>query len=114
MFAQSDFAFVRSIGFHKKRFVCCLAGRDQYLVSADDQHHVAVHDVRSGECMFALPPFDLAVTAVSFVPGQNWIAVATLSDQIFIVDYVKKQHTPWSALVSKEQDRCFFLSILNL
>jgi WD40 repeat protein len=113
VFSLSDFGLVRTIGFHKKRFVCCLSGREQVLASADDQHHVAVHNAESGDCLFALPPFDLAVTALAFVPGENWLAVATLSDQIFVVDFVKKQHTPWSTMVSWTQKNVVILLVIR-
>ena len=66
---------------------------------------VAVHDARSGDCVFSLAALEQAVTALAFVPDQPWLAVAALSDQIFVLDYVKKQHTPWSAMVRKTDRR---------
>jgi U3 small nucleolar RNA-associated protein 4 len=99
-----DFAQVCAIAFHKKRFVSGLAIKQQLLVSMDDQRNVALHRTDSGECVFALPQFELVVTALSFHPTSPWLLIASLSDQIFVFDYVKKQHTPWSVKVGDKMD----------
>ncbi len=104
VFSLVDFGQVCVIGAHKKRFVCGMAIRQQLLVSMDDQRNVAVHRTDTGECVFALPPFELVVTAVAFHPTSPWIVIASLSDQIFVFDYVKKQHTPWSVKVGDRTD----------
>jgi hypothetical protein len=98
VFSLADFSVVCRIALHKKRFVCCLSGRANLLASVDEQRLVALHNAQTCECVFSMS-FDVAVTAVAFVPDNNWLSVAVLSDQIFIVDYIKKQHTPWSSMV---------------
>ena len=104
VFSLVDFSAVCVIVYHKKRFVTGLAMKERLLVSVDDQRNVAIHRADTGECVVALPQFELVVTSIAFHPTNPWIVIASLSDQIFVFDYVKKQHTPWSVQVGDKID----------